>query len=190
MGTRLWRQAGWVRRMALVLFGAALIYAASQIVLGRMQADFDYLTFSAGKPYSVHLAPEERRNVYLTAEESLPLNFDFYPSDLTCEMQGPDRVVDPGTEIYAEHRLVDGWNSFWGVESFEAAVAGEHELLCIDHSDRTYPLILARPSSSRTYGVYPEFGVLLVTIAGILLATTWLVAGRRSKTAPEPPEPT
>jgi hypothetical protein len=178
-GMKLWRQASWIQRMAFGHLVASLAYFLVQVTLGLRQADFDYRTFDSGKPFAIELSEGERRNVYLTPDESAPLNFDFYPSDLNCEMRGAGGASDAGSEIYEEHRLVNGWEDFWGVESFQAPVAGRYELLCTDQAGRTYPLVLARPSSARIYGVYPGFGLILVGVTAIVFTVTMLVTRRR-----------
>src|SRR6266511_88222 len=42
---------------------------------------------------AVWLEPGEQRIIYLTPDESEPLNFDFYPSDFACSARGPGGQV-------------------------------------------------------------------------------------------------
>jgi hypothetical protein len=177
---RIWtRRGGWGRRIALTLLAALLLYGGTQVALGLLQADFDHRTFDSGEPENLQLDEGARLNVYLTPGASAPLNFDFYASDLDCELTGPDTTVLHGTEIHDEHRFVDGWRSHWGVEAFNATESGAHELLCTDRGHRTYPLILARPSSIKTYRVHPRFGLVLVVLSGIVLTATLAGTSRR-----------
>lgn len=132
----------------------------------------------AGQTEVVELEAGETRNVYLTAEESGPWNFDFYPSDLTCTATAPNREVIEGDALSYERRLLDARREHWGVASFTAPESGTYELLCRDMSDRSYPLLLATPSRYGPHDVSPAFGLFLL-MAGLVMLGIAVLAGPR-----------
>ena len=172
----LWRTSGVFQRVALAIVAATAVFFLVNLGLGIAQADFDAEIIQAGSTTTLSLQRGETREVYLTAEESAPLNFDFYPSDLACEMQDSEGRVVIGHLISDDRRLIDAWSSHWGVEAFEAPRTGDYELLCRDNADRRYPLVVARPSRTETYGATPGFALFLLVLAALLFAVTSGVA--------------
>jgi hypothetical protein len=145
---------GWVRQWGIVRWGllALLIvsfaYLLSQERRVNAQADPDARTFTTGSPITLRLEDGERKNVYLTPEESEPLNFDFYPEDVDCRMSSSEGDSVSGRDISNERRLVDGDRSHWGIVSFALDRAGTYDLACHDQTGRSYPLVLAAPSAA------------------------------------------
>lgn len=180
---KLWGKWGWFRRTLFILTAAAFLYSVQQVWLALSQADFDAITFTSETPTRLDLGNGERVNVYLTPRESEALNFDFYPSDLQCAMEGPNGLTISGRHIYEEHRWVDGWNRHWGVESFEALGEGTYELTCRDMSDRRYPLVLASPGPSGR--VYPEFALFLLGFAVTMFGISLIVGRSRDRSKSE-----
>jgi hypothetical protein len=151
------------------------------VIIGLFQADFDATTFESGSSFRVQLDEGEARSVYLTPEESHPLNLDFYRSDLDCRMQGSDGDVVGGEVLRDEKRLVDGWSMHWGVTSFTAAASGTYEVTCRDQADRTFPLVLASPSRIDPTNVSPSFGLLLLLLVLVPFAVALFVGSRRDR---------
>ena len=178
---KLWRRWGWVRRGLFLTSLAALVYFGVLVGLAFLQADFDAHTFTAGVEEDLQLAAGETRSVYLTPEESHPLNFDFYPSDLSCEMTSRDGAKIEGELLRDERRRIDGWRMHWGVESFTATEAGEYELTCRDMSNRSYPLVLAKPGRSSGPSTAPGFGLVLFAVSLVVLGLSLLVGRTRDR---------
>jgi len=181
---RLWRRWGWGRRVLSLLFATALVYFVVLVVLGLLQADFDARTFTSESPTSVRLEEGETRNVYLRPEESASLNFDFYPSDLECQMEASGGPRIEGDVLPDERRLVNAWRTHWGVESFTSATSDTFELVCRDMSDRRYPLVLAKPARFGPYGEPPVFGLFLLTIAFVAIVVGFAVGSWRDRSRP------
>ena len=166
----------WLQRIALLLFTAAAVYLLVTVILARREADPDHEFFESGEPVHLQLDAGEGKSVYLTAWESEPLNFDFYPSDLNCHMRSGGAPVD-GTHIYDEKRFIDGWRIHWGVENFRAESSGWHTLVCRDRADRAYPLVLAKPSTYLGAQTPPGFALFLLVFAAVPLGVVLLVRG-------------
>ncbi|HEV2757664.1 MAG TPA: hypothetical protein VG318_18035 [Actinomycetota bacterium] len=152
------------------------------MALGLAQTDFEATRFTSETPERIRLDMGERRSVYLTPEESGVFNFDFYPGDLRCAMEGPDGQMVSGREIHEEHRWVDGWNRHWGVETFRAPEAGTYDLTCRDTlGGRRYPLVLARPG--RFGRVYPELALFILVPTATAFAAALILGGVRDRCA-------
>lgn len=151
------------------------------VIIGVLQADFDATTLESGSSFRVQLDEGEARSVYLTPEESHPLNFNFYPNDLDCRIQASDGDVVEGEGLRDEKRLVDAWSMHWGVASFTAPASGTYELTCRDQADRTYPLVLASPSRIDPTNVRPSFGLLLLLLVLVPFVVALFVGGRRDR---------
>jgi hypothetical protein len=176
-----WRRWGWARRILAALCVVVGLYFMTLVTIGLLQADFDATTFESGSSFRVQLDQGEARSVYLTPRESDPLNFDFYPSDLDCRMQGSDGDVVEGEVLREEKRLVDAWSMHWGVASFTTPVSGTYELTCRDQADRTHPLVLASPSRIDPTKVSPSFGLFLLLLVLVPFAVALFVGGRRDR---------
>ena len=178
----------WViaRRTLVALLAIGFALSLVEGVLAVRQADFGYRTFPGLGSAAVDLAKGEGRNVYLTPEESSPLNFDFYPGDFDCQMKDPLGDVVEGSPIYGERRTVNAWDHFWGIEAFKAPHDGYFEIRCSPHMSTPFPLVLARPATSKIYKVHPKLAAVVATITGLGLAVAAVRARRRAAT--EEPE--
>src|SRR6266545_6674337 len=76
---------------AAIAFGVGFLVVSLVLALG--QWDGERITFPAKTGLAVWLEPGEQRIIYLTPDESEPLNFDFYPSDFACSARGPGGQV-------------------------------------------------------------------------------------------------
>ena len=175
-----WRTMGVFQRVALATLLAAVLFFLVNLGLGVAQADFDAETIQTGDRTMLSLEQREGRQVYLTPGETASL-FDFYPSDLVCEMKDSEGRAIKGHLISNDHRLVDAWNLHWGVKGFEAPRTGVYELSCRDKADRRYPLVLARPSRTKTYAASPPFALFLLVLAAMTFVTSRGVVWLRNR---------
>ncbi len=176
---KLWREWGVVRRSLFVTAAALLLYAVQQVWLGLAEAESQVTRFTSEKTTMIELDAGERRSVYLTPEESGVFNFDFYPSDLQCLMEGPNGTLASGLEIHDERRWVDGSRRHWGVESFQASEAGTYELTCTDSMGRRYPLVLASPGRFGRFS--PQMAVFALVVATAILAVALMIVGHKRR---------
>lgn len=130
------------------LFGLAAITAALFWILVHIGAwgerDPDRIPFDSGSPVELTLDAGHAQAIYMTAQMSAALSFDYYPSDFECVVIGP-----AGSTVRVQRtddrRYVDGWQQHWSVASFTPTVDGQHTLECTDQAEREAPLLLVSP---------------------------------------------
>lgn len=165
---------------ALVL---AALFLLANVVLALGQWDRNARAFRAGSPVEVHLDAGDERVVYLGAQESEPMNFDFYPSDFTCESRSPSgtaTALDPASG----DRLLDVWNVHLAVGSLLAYEEGAHFVSCEGRADAE--LLLARPARFTAGWVSPVLAfyvLMMVAIVGgaVLLIGAVIARARRGR---------
>ena len=130
------------RPTALVL-ALAVAYLVVNLGLALGQWDRHRVAFAAGTGVDVRLRAGDERIVYLPADQSEPMNFDFYASDYGCEARGPDGRL-PVRRI-DHRRLLDLWRPHTSVVAVQAEVSGVHHIGCGLRRHVDAPLVLASP---------------------------------------------
>lgn len=152
----------------------AIILAVSMGLLGVSiglalgQWDGRRITFPAEAGVEVTLQAGDERIVYMSAAESQPLNFDFYPLDFGCSARGPNGSV-PVRRI-DHRRLLNLWDMHTSIGSMRADANGIYHVSCSGHRDA--PLVLASPARFTVEWVSPTFAiaVLVAVTVGVALA--------------------
>lgn len=137
----------------------------------------DRVTFPAQAGVEVPLQRGDERIIYMTAEESEALNFDFYPSDFECLARGPDGQVP--VRLTDHRRLLDGWRSYWSIGSVEAGSGGSYRIACTGHGDA--PLVVATPARFTVAWASPTFAlaVLVAVVLGLAMVHSVLAIARQ-----------
>jgi hypothetical protein len=151
----------------------AVLLLVVNVVLALGQWDRGAQSFGAESPLQVDLLPGDKRIVYLNADESDPLNFDFYPSDFTCASRSPDGASAPLDSTHGR-RLLNIWDEHAAVASLVADTGGTYVVSCEGRRDAE--LLLARPPRFTVSGASPEVGVDVLVFVVLVGSVVSLVA--------------
>jgi hypothetical protein len=166
------------RPTALVL-ALAVAYLVVNLGLALGEWDRHRVTFVAETGVDVRLRAGDERIVYMPADQSEPMDFDFYPSDYGCQASGPDGRLLP-RRIHHQRQL-DLWRPHQSVVAFEAEASGVHHIGCGLGWHVDAPLVLASPPRLLvgTDWVAPDFAValLVVVVFGCAVAQIVRVLG-------------
>lgn len=152
-------------KVTTVAVAVSVGFLVVNLVLALGQWDRDRVTFPAATGLEVSLKPGEQRIIYMTADESGVLNFDFYPSDFDCSARGPDGAV--AVRTIDHRRLLNLWGRHWSVGSMVADEAGRYWISCSGHGDA--PLVLAAPARFTVGWASPVLAVVI--LVGVLLGS-------------------
>jgi hypothetical protein len=161
------------RPTALVL-ALAVAYLVVNLGLALGEWDRHRVTFLAGTGIDVRLRAGDERIVYMPADQSEPINFDFYASDYGCEASGPDGRLS--VRRIGHRRLLDLWRPHTSVVTFEAEASGVHHIGCGRGRHVDAPLVLASaPRFMVGDWVDPRFAVAVLVVVAFGCAVAQIV---------------
>ncbi len=160
------------RPTALVL-ALAVAYLVVNLGLALGEWDRHRVTFVAGAGVDVRLRAGEERIVYMPADQSEPMSFDFYASDYRCGARGPDGRLS--VRRIGHQRLLDLWRPHSSVVAFEAEASGVHHIGCGGRRHVDAPLVLASPPPLMVDWVDPRFAVAVLVVVALGCAVAQIV---------------
>lgn len=161
------------RPTALVL-ALAVAYLVVNLGLALGQWDRHRVTFAAGTGVDVRLRAGDERIVYMPADQSEPMNFDFYPSDYGCEARGPDGRLS--VRRIDHRRLLNVWRPHNSVVAVQAEASGVHHIGCGLGRHVDAPLVLASPPPFLVGDwVRPGFAIAVLVVVAFGCAVAQIV---------------
>ena len=172
VGARLARMYPERKALLIVASGSAvLIILSAALAFGERASEWE--TIKTGSSHRVDLDAGEEVGIYLTAQESMGLNFDIYPSDIECHVTGP-----VGEDLVAiKHadgiRAIDGWVRHFRVATWRASQAGIHRSTCDEFGE--FSVVLAVGEEAWRAPIEPLLVAWVLTFLVVPIAVVVLI---------------